>query len=119
MARRTLPRSSARLIDQLMSPADVLNEGSNRPNALRLLNEVLAREGFEAFYGDDRHCYLRHVGTNTVTVLQSNPYRPLTAVARRGYERERYAARAARGMSGRSWLCARGPTAELLVQPAF
>lgn len=68
-----------RLIDHLMSPSDAMNEGPDRPNALRQLNEVLAREGFEAFYGDDKHCYIRHIGTNTVTVLQANPHRPLTA----------------------------------------
>ncbi|PRZ34789.1 hypothetical protein CLV47_12321 [Antricoccus suffuscus] len=74
------PEGFCRLIDQLMSPSDAMNEGPNRSNALRHLNEVLAREGFEAFYGDDRHCYLRHIGTNTVTVLQPNPHRPLTTV---------------------------------------
>jgi hypothetical protein len=73
------PEIFCRLIDHLMSPSDATNEGRDRPNALRQLNEVLAREGFEAFYGDDRHCYVRHVGTNTVTVLQANPHRPLTA----------------------------------------
>ena len=74
------PEGFCRLIDHLMSPGDAKNEGPDRSNALRQLNEVLTREGFEAFYGDDRHCYLRHVGTNTVTVLQANPHRPLTAV---------------------------------------
>ncbi len=74
------PEGFCRVIDHLISPSDAMNEGPDRPNALRQLNEVLAREGFEAFYGDDRHCYLRHVGTNTVTVLQPNPHRPLTAV---------------------------------------
>ena len=73
------PEIFCRLVDQLMSPSDALNEGPDRPNALRQLNDVLAREGFEAFYADDRHCYLRHVGTDTVTVLQANPHRPLTA----------------------------------------
>lgn len=73
------PEVFCRLIDHLMTPADALNEGADRPNALRLLNEVLTREGFEAFYGDDRHCYLRHIGTNTVTVLQANPHRPFSA----------------------------------------
>lgn len=34
---------------------------------------------FEAFYGEDRHCYLRHLGSDTVTLLQANPHRPLTA----------------------------------------
>lgn len=72
------PEIFCRLIDHLMSPSDATNEGADRSNALRQLNEVLDREGFEAFYGDDRHCYLRHVGTDTVTVLQANPHRPLT-----------------------------------------
>jgi hypothetical protein len=72
------PEIFCRLIDHLMSSSDAMDEGPDRPNALRQLNEVLAKEGFEAFYGDDRHCYMRHVGTNTVTVLQANPHRPLT-----------------------------------------
>jgi len=73
------PEVFCRVVDHLMSPSDALNEGADRPNALRQLNEVLAREGFEAFHGQDKHCYLRHVGTNTITVLQANPHRPLTA----------------------------------------
>jgi hypothetical protein len=73
------PEIFCRLIDHLMSPSEAMNEGPDRPNALRLLNEVLVREGFEAFYGEDRHCYLRHVGTDTVSVLQANPHRPFTA----------------------------------------
>ncbi len=64
-----------RLIEQLMSPADQLNEGSDRPRALAQVNEVLGREGFEAFYGEDNQCYLRHVNTPTVTILASNPHR--------------------------------------------
>jgi hypothetical protein len=42
------PELFCRVIDQLMSPADALNEGPDRPRALALLNEVLGREGFEA-----------------------------------------------------------------------
>jgi hypothetical protein len=73
------PKVFCRVIDRLMDPSEALNEGPDRPNALRELNEVLAREGFEAFYADDRHGYLRHIGTKTVTVPQVNPHRPLTA----------------------------------------
>ncbi|MCA0252594.1 MAG: hypothetical protein LCH76_09965 [Actinobacteria bacterium] len=72
------PDVFCRLIDQLMSPADRHNEGSDRPRALAQLNDVLGREGFEAFFGDDKHCYLRHVGTKTVTVLAANPHRPFS-----------------------------------------
>lgn len=67
-----------RLIDQLMDPREALNEGADRPQALAQLNEALTREGFEAFYGEDRHCYLRHLGSDTVTLLQANPHRPFT-----------------------------------------
>jgi hypothetical protein len=73
------PEIFCRLIDQLMDPRDAHNEGAERTNALALLNSVLTKEGFEAFYGDDRHCYLRHVGTDTVTLMQANPHRPLSA----------------------------------------
>jgi hypothetical protein len=73
------PEIFCRVIDYLMSPSDAMNEGPDRPNALRQLNEVLAKEGYEAFYGEDEHCYLRHIGTNTVTMLAANPHRPLTA----------------------------------------
>ncbi|MEF9901993.1 hypothetical protein [Streptomyces sp. P9-A2] len=38
------PEPFCRLIDYLMSPADALNEGPNRPNALRRLNHVLVRD---------------------------------------------------------------------------
>lgn len=72
------PEIFCRLIDQLMSPADALNEGGDRPQALALLNGVLSREGFEAFYADDRHCYLRHTGSGVVTMLAPNPHRPFT-----------------------------------------
>jgi hypothetical protein len=72
------PETFCRLIDQLMSPADALNEGPDRPRALEFLNDVLRREGFEAFYGDDNHCYLRHTGSGAVTVLAPNPHRPFT-----------------------------------------
>ena len=72
------PQTFCRVIDQLMDPRDALNEGADRPQALAQLNEILTREGFEAFYGEDRHCYLRHLGSDTVTLLQANPHRPFT-----------------------------------------
>ena len=72
------PEIFCRLIDQLMDVRDALNEDAERTNALAQLNTVLRKEGFEAFYGDDKHCYLRHIGTDTITVLQANPHRPFS-----------------------------------------
>jgi hypothetical protein len=43
-----------------------------------MLNTALAREGYEAFYGPDKRCYLRHVATNTVAAAGPNPHRPFT-----------------------------------------
>ncbi|MFD0882987.1 hypothetical protein ACFQ08_00180 [Streptosporangium algeriense] len=71
------PEIFCRVIDHLMSPADALNEGPDRSKALQQLNTVLLREGFEAFYAEDKHCYLRHAGTGTVAKSAANPHRPL------------------------------------------
>lgn len=46
--------------------------------ALEKLNVNLAREGFEAFYAENRKCYLRHIETNTVLKNQPNPHRPFS-----------------------------------------
>lgn len=72
------PETFCRLIDQLMAPGDATGEDQDRANALRHLNVVLAREGFEAFRGEDGHCYLRHIGTNTLSMPKPNPHRPFT-----------------------------------------
>ncbi len=76
----TPPDAFLRVIDRLMDRSDALNELSDRPKALELLNLPLNREGFEAFYADDNHCYLRHLGTNTVAAGTPNPHRPLSPV---------------------------------------
>lgn len=74
---QTPPATFARVIMTLMDPADARNEGSDRPGALALLNTALAREGFEAFYAEDKQCYLRHIATNTVSVAV-DPHRPFS-----------------------------------------
>ncbi|MET8282970.1 hypothetical protein [Micromonospora sp. NPDC005174] len=74
------PEIFCRVIDHLMSPSEAMNEGAERENALRQLNDVLTREGFEAFYAEDRHCYLRHLGSSTVSVFRANPHRPFTVM---------------------------------------
>jgi hypothetical protein len=38
---------------------------------------ALRREGFEAFYGEDKRCHLRHIGTGAVAEL-ANPHRPFS-----------------------------------------
>lgn len=73
------PNTFALVIRTLMDPADALNEGPEREKALALLNIELAREGFEAFYGPDKQCYLRHVATNTISMPGPNPHRPFSA----------------------------------------
>ena len=72
------PDAFAQVIAHLMDQSDALNEDSDRPGALALLNAALAREGFEAFYGPDKRCYLRHVATNTVATEGPNPHRPFS-----------------------------------------
>ena len=76
---QTPPTTFSRVIQVLMDLADALNEGSDRLGALALLNSALAREGFEAFYADDRQCYLRHIATKTVVSAAANPHRPFSA----------------------------------------
>ncbi|MBY0323304.1 MAG: hypothetical protein K2X72_31595 [Reyranella sp.] len=72
----TPPATFARVIDRLMDPADAQGEPQDRPAALAALNLHLGREGFEAFYGPDKKCHLRHIATNTVAA--PNPHRPFT-----------------------------------------
>ena len=69
-----------------MDPADALHEAADRPGALALLNTALAREGFEAFYAEDKQSYLRHIATKTVVSSATDPHRPFSAseLKRRG-----------------------------------
>jgi hypothetical protein len=73
------PDTFGRVIKTLMDQSNAKNESADRPNALAMLNGALAREGFEAFYAEDRQCYLRHVATNTVMAPGPNPHRPFSA----------------------------------------
>lgn len=67
-----------RVIVTLMDQGNSLNEGADRSNALALLNASLTREGFEAFYAEDKKCYLKHLGTSTVAMPTPNPHRPFS-----------------------------------------
>jgi hypothetical protein len=75
----TPPATFSRVIRTLMDQSDAMDEASDRPQALALLNMALAREGYEAFYAPDRQCYLRHIPTNTVAIPSPNPHRPFSA----------------------------------------
>ena len=67
-----------RVIDTLMDQSEAKNEPSHRPRAMEMLNIALAREGFEAFYGDGRRCYLRRTSGNLSVVHQVSPHRPFS-----------------------------------------
>ena len=73
------PATFSRIIRTLMDRSDATNEEPERSGALALLNTALAREGFEAFYADDKQCYLRHIATNTIAAASPNPHRPFSA----------------------------------------
>ena len=49
-----------RVIDALMDLGDHTGDDPGRQQALGELNITLAREGLEAFYGEDRQCHLRN-----------------------------------------------------------
>lgn len=67
-----------KVIQVLMDQSDVTNEDSRRPGALEMLNTVLTREGFEAFYAEDRKCYLKHTASQKILKPSANPHRPFT-----------------------------------------
>ncbi|MCK9744973.1 hypothetical protein [Pseudomonas syringae] len=73
------PDPMLRVIRLLMDVEDAHNEKAPRLLALKALNGAIKREGFEAFYGDDDQCYVRHVGSGTVASESASPHRPLTA----------------------------------------
>jgi hypothetical protein len=74
----TPPETFARVIRRLMDQEEATNEERHRPMALELLNTALTREGYSAFYAEDRQCYLRHVPTNTIALPSPNPHRPFS-----------------------------------------
>ena len=47
----------------------------------------MAREGFEAFYADDRQCYLFHIATKNIATPSPNPHRPFSASEKKRRER--------------------------------
>lgn len=76
-AANCLPDKFVNLLRVLMDKRDAQDGDVGRTAALAALNEPLGREGFEAFYGEDDHLYIRHIATRTVSA-QPNPHRPFT-----------------------------------------
>ncbi len=72
-----LPERFMTVLRTLMLKSDATDEDLGRVNALAALNVPLMREGFEAYYGDDHHLYVRHIASRTVSSAVS-PNRPLT-----------------------------------------
>jgi hypothetical protein len=76
-AAYALPDRFIVLLRTLMDKSDAQDGDPDRLLALAALNGPLFREGFEAFYGEDRMLYVRHIGTKTISTA-SNPHRPFT-----------------------------------------
>lgn len=76
-AANTLPDKFVNLLRVLMDKREAQDGDLDRTAALAALNEPLLREGFEAFYGEDRQLYIRHIATRTVSA-HANPHRPFT-----------------------------------------
>ena len=72
-----LPTRFVVLLRTLMDPREAEDGDLDRSKALALLNEPLTREGYEAYYDEDRTLQIRHVGSKTVSTA-TNPHRPLT-----------------------------------------
>ena len=76
-APNTLPPRFVHVLRVLMHKADATDDDLDRSIALSELNRPLSREGFEAFYGKDDLLYVRHKGTQTLSIAAS-PHRPFT-----------------------------------------
>lgn len=72
-----LPERFVNVLRVLMYKPDAEKGDPDRMLALEALNKPLEREGYEAFYGEDRLLYIRHIGTKTLSNV-TNPHRPFT-----------------------------------------
>lgn len=73
----TLPQRFMHVLRVLMQKSDALDSDPDRSIALEELNKPLGREGYEAFYGEDNFLYVRHIGSQTLSISVS-PHRPFT-----------------------------------------
>jgi hypothetical protein len=71
------PDAFIKIIRSVLDRGDAQDGDSDRSEALAVLNIVLAREGWKAFYDKHGIGQLRHIATNTVAQM-ANPHRPMT-----------------------------------------
>lgn len=72
-----LPERFVHVLRVLMHKSDAEDDDPERVLALEYLNKPLSREGYEGYYGEDGHFYVRHIGTKTISQA-ANPHRPFT-----------------------------------------
>jgi hypothetical protein len=72
-----LPERFVHVLRVLMQKSDAEDGDPDRSLALDALNLPLGRQGYEGYYGDDNHLYIRHNATQTVSIA-ANPHRPFT-----------------------------------------
>ncbi|WP_297321965.1 hypothetical protein [uncultured Bartonella sp.] len=65
------------IIRAVLDKGDAQEGDCDGEKALTVLNAVLSRKGWEAYFDEHNVAQLRHIGTNTVTEM-ANPHRPLT-----------------------------------------
>lgn len=72
-----LPERFVRVLRTLMDLGDATDDDPGRIKAMECLNRPLGREGYEAFYGEDGHLYIKHVRSSALSD-QPSPHRPFT-----------------------------------------
>lgn len=72
-----LPDRFVTVLRTLMDRAEAEEGDEDRSKALAALNVPLMREGYDAYYDDDRVLHVRHIASNTIS-MHANPHRPLT-----------------------------------------
>lgn len=75
--RNLLPERFVHVLRVLMHKSDAQENDPDRGLALESLNKPLSREGYKAFYGEDNMLYIRHIGTQAISIA-ANPHRPFT-----------------------------------------
>ena len=73
----TLPDRFVHLLRVLLHKSDEEPDDPDRLSALAALNKSLSREGYKAYYEQDGLLYIKHIGTETISMV-NNPHRPLT-----------------------------------------